>query len=92
MKKSLPLLNGLRPCTSEAAIEKAEKEGLIRVKAIHPVTKAEVPVWIANFILMDYGTGAIFDIAPQAISGIWILPANMACLSCPLWMARARKL
>lgn len=47
--------------TSEAAIEKAEKEGIdTGLKAIHPITGAEVPVWIANFILMDYGTGAIF--------------------------------
>ena len=47
--------------TSEAAIEKAEKKGVdTGLKAIHPLTGAEIPVWIANFILMDYGTGAIF--------------------------------
>ena len=47
--------------TSEVAIEKAEKEGIdTGLKAIHPITGAEIPVWIANFILMDYGTGAIF--------------------------------
>ncbi|NDD09577.1 MAG: leucine--tRNA ligase, partial [Rhodobacteraceae bacterium] len=48
--------------TSEADMEKAEKKGLdtgIRVK--HPLNPDwELPVWIANFILMDYGTGAIF--------------------------------
>ncbi|MDQ2094187.1 leucine--tRNA ligase [Rhodalgimonas zhirmunskyi] len=48
--------------TTEEAIEKAEKLGQdtgIRVK--HPLDPAkELPVWIANFILMDYGTGAIF--------------------------------
>ncbi|GAB4384259.1 leucine--tRNA ligase [Albidovulum sp.] len=48
--------------TSEEALEKAEKKGLdtgIRVR--HPLDPAwELPVWIANFILMDYGTGAIF--------------------------------
>ncbi len=48
--------------TTEEAIETAEKIGLdtgIRVK--HPLDPAwELPVWIANFILMDYGTGAIF--------------------------------
>ena len=48
--------------TSEADMEKAEKNGVdtgIRVK--HPVNPNwELPVWIANFILMDYGTGAIF--------------------------------
>ena len=47
--------------TSEAAIEQAEKRGFdtgFRVK--HPFTGQEYPVWIANFVLMEYGTGAIF--------------------------------
>ncbi|WP_210093827.1 leucine--tRNA ligase [Ruegeria sp. HKCCSP346] len=48
--------------TTEEAIETGEKLGLdtgIRVK--HPLDPNwELPVWIANFILMDYGTGAIF--------------------------------
>lgn len=48
--------------TSEEALEKAEKKGLdtgIRVR--HPLDDSwELPVYIANFILMDYGTGAIF--------------------------------
>ncbi len=48
--------------TSEEALEKAEKKGMdtgIRVR--HPFDPAwELPVYIANFILMDYGTGAIF--------------------------------
>ncbi len=48
--------------TSEEALETAEKKGLdtgIRVR--HPFDPAwELPVYIANFILMDYGTGAIF--------------------------------
>ena len=48
--------------TTAEALETAEKIGFdtgIRVK--HPLDPAwELPVWIANFILMDYGTGAIF--------------------------------
>ncbi|WP_120634130.1 leucine--tRNA ligase [Ruegeria sp. EL01] len=48
--------------TTEEAVETAEKLGYdtgIRVK--HPLDPNwELPVWIANFILMDYGTGAIF--------------------------------
>jgi leucyl-tRNA synthetase len=48
--------------TTAEALETAEKIGFdtgIRVK--HPLNPAwELPVWIANFILMDYGTGAIF--------------------------------
>ncbi len=47
--------------TSEAAIEKAEKIGFdTGYKATHPLLGREVPIYIANFILMDYGTGAIF--------------------------------
>ncbi|WP_413220221.1 leucine--tRNA ligase [Tritonibacter mobilis] len=48
--------------TTEEAIETAEKLGYdtgLRVK--HPLDPNwKLPVWIANFILMDYGTGAIF--------------------------------
>ncbi|HKM62465.1 MAG TPA: leucine--tRNA ligase [Acidisphaera sp.] len=48
--------------TSEATIEAAEKRGYdtgLRVR--HPFDPScEFPVWIANFVLMDYGTGAIF--------------------------------
>ena len=48
--------------TSEAAIEKAEKQGFdTGLKAQHPLLDGhELPVFIANFVLMDYGTGAIF--------------------------------
>jgi len=46
---------------SQAEIEQAEKIGWdTGLKAIHPFTGEEVPVWIANFILSEYGTGAIF--------------------------------
>jgi leucyl-tRNA synthetase len=48
--------------TSEATIESAEKRGYdtgLRVR--HPFDPSrDFPVWIANFVLMDYGTGAIF--------------------------------
>jgi len=51
--------------TSEAELETAEKKGVdtgLRVR--HPFdAQIELPVWIANFILMDYGTGAIFGCA-----------------------------
>ncbi len=50
--------------TSEEALEKAEKRGFdtgLRVK--HPFLDETFPVYVANFILMDYGTGAIFGCA-----------------------------
>lgn len=48
--------------TAEAAIEKAEKLGFdTGMKAVHPFDENwQLPVYVANFVLMDYGTGAIF--------------------------------
>ena len=40
-----------------------EKEGMpIGAKAINPMTGEEVPVWITNYVLMDYGTGAVMGV------------------------------
>ncbi|MBD25103.1 MAG: leucine--tRNA ligase [Candidatus Marinimicrobia bacterium] len=51
-----------RAGTSTAAVETAEKKGYdTGLKARHPFNSERlVPVYIANFVLMDYGTGAIF--------------------------------
>ena len=47
--------------TSEEAIETAEKRGFDTGLACEdPLGGAPLPVWVANFVLMDYGTGAIF--------------------------------
>jgi leucyl-tRNA synthetase len=48
--------------TSEAALESTEKLGWdTGLEVAHPLMPGEtLPVWIANFVLMDYGTGAIF--------------------------------
>ena len=48
--------------TSVAAIETAEKKGYdTGLRAVHPFDPAwTLPIYVANFILMDYGTGAIF--------------------------------
>jgi leucyl-tRNA synthetase len=48
--------------TSEAAIETAEKKGFDTGLVVqHPfIPDATFPVWIGNFVLMEYGTGAIF--------------------------------
>jgi leucyl-tRNA synthetase len=49
--------------TSEAAMETMEKRGIYSgVQAVHPLTGEEVPVWIANFVLMNYGTGAVMSV------------------------------
>ena len=48
--------------TAQAIIETAEKQGFdTGIRAIHPFDPDwKLPVYVANFILMDYGTGAIF--------------------------------
>ena len=48
--------------TSEAIIETTEKLGFrTEINCIHPLDKTiKLPLYIANFVLMDYGTGAIF--------------------------------
>jgi len=49
--------------TSEAAMETMEKRGIDSgIKAQHPMTGELVPVWIANFVLMGYGTGAVMAV------------------------------
>ncbi len=49
--------------TSEAAMETMEKKGMgSGFKAIHPITGEPVAVWIANFVLMGYGTGAVMSV------------------------------
>ncbi|MEQ1637620.1 MAG: leucine--tRNA ligase [Methylococcales bacterium] len=49
--------------TSEAAMETMEKRGIDSgIKAAHPITGELVPVWIANFVLMGYGTGAVMSV------------------------------
>ena len=48
--------------TAQAEIETAEKMGFdTGIRAVHPFDPAwQLPVYVANFVLMDYGTGAIF--------------------------------
>jgi len=49
--------------TSEAAMETMEKRGIASgINALHPITGEAVPVWIANFVLMGYGTGAVMSV------------------------------
>jgi leucyl-tRNA synthetase len=49
--------------TALEAIETAEKKGYdTGLKAVHPVTGDKVPVYIANYVLMGYGTGAVMGV------------------------------
>ena len=48
---------------AEAAMETMEKKGMpLGVSAVHPFTGEEVPLWVANFVLMGYGTGAVMAV------------------------------
>ena len=49
--------------TTEADMATMEKKGVdTGYKAIHPITGELVPVWAANFVLMDYGSGAVMSV------------------------------
>ncbi len=49
--------------TAEAAMEKMEKLGFpLGINAANPVNGEQIPIWIANFVLMGYGTGAIMSV------------------------------
>ncbi len=49
--------------TTEADMAAMEKKGVdTGLKAIHPLTGKLVPVWAANFVLMDYGSGAVMSV------------------------------
>ena len=55
--------NAQRVKVAEAEMAKMEKLGIDSgYVAIHPLTGEEVPVWIANFVLMEYGSGAVMAV------------------------------
>jgi leucyl-tRNA synthetase len=48
---------------SEAELETQEKRGMdTGLRAVHPVTGEALPVYVANFVLMNYGTGAVMAV------------------------------
>ncbi len=49
--------------TAEADLDTQEKKGIYTgIDAIHPLSGEKIPVWIANFVLMNYGTGAVMAV------------------------------
>lgn len=49
--------------TTESDMATMEKKGVATgVMATHPITGEQVPVWTANFVLMDYGSGAVMSV------------------------------
>jgi len=48
---------------TEAEMATMEKKGIATgVTAVHPITGENVPVWVANFVLMSYGSGAVMSV------------------------------
>ena len=48
---------------SEETISNIEKEGVdTGLKAIHPLSGKKIPIWIANYVLADYGTGCVMSV------------------------------
>ncbi len=49
--------------TTEAELATKEKEGLpTGLSVVHPITGAQVPVWVGNYVLMTYGDGAVMGV------------------------------
>ncbi|WP_156471847.1 leucine--tRNA ligase [Helicobacter himalayensis] len=47
--------------SKERAIQ--EKDGFdLGIRAIHPLTKEEIPIWVANFVLVEYANGAVMSV------------------------------
>src|SRR5690606_14495870 len=48
---------------AEAELATMEKLGMdTGLKAVHPISVEEVPIWVANFVLMSYGSGAVMSV------------------------------
>jgi leucyl-tRNA synthetase len=48
---------------AEASIETMQKKGMpLGIAAIHPISGEKLPLWVANFVLMGYGTGAVMAV------------------------------
>ena len=52
-----------RAAATGAALESMEKKGMpLGAQALHPLSGESLPVWVANFVLMSYGSGAIMAV------------------------------
>ncbi|MGK2914369.1 MAG: leucine--tRNA ligase [Porticoccaceae bacterium] len=52
-----------RQSVAEVAIATMEKKGMgTGLSALHPLSGEAIPVWIANYVLMDYGSGAVMGV------------------------------
>ena len=64
-KLSKEVIESITAIQNTAARERAQSEKIgfdLGIYAIHPLTKEKIPVWVANFVLMDYGSGAVMSV------------------------------
>jgi len=66
-KSNSALANFIERCqsqqVSEAEMATIEKSGVATgINAVHPLTGKEIPVWVGNYVLMDYGSGAVMAV------------------------------
>lgn len=54
----------IKEMKNSSSIERQkEKSGVsLELSVVHPLTKKSIPVWVANFVLMDYGSGAVMAV------------------------------
>lgn len=65
----------------ERTAEDAPKLGMFTGKfAIHPLTGERIPIWIANYVLFEYGTGAVMAV-PSSDQRDWEFAKNIIFLS-----------
>ncbi|EOY9176996.1 TPA: leucine--tRNA ligase [Providencia stuartii] len=66
-EKNAELANFIDECrntkTAEADMATMDKKGMpTGLYVIHPLTQEKLPIWVANFVLMEYGTGAVMAV------------------------------
>ena len=66
-KKNKAIATFIKQCqqhkVAEADIATQDKLGMDSgLQVIHPITKAKLPIWITNFVLMEYGSGAVMAV------------------------------
>jgi len=83
IKKNNPTIEAfINECSrggvAEADLATAEKIGIDSgLRAIHPITQKEVPIWIANYVLISYGSGAVMAVPAHDEREIFILQKNI---------------
>jgi len=72
---------------AEADLATMDKKGIAAgIDAIHPISGERIPVWIANYVLMDYGSGAVMAVPAHderdfAFANKYQLPINQVIAS-----------